>query len=146
MATRYVTEQVNLALVEARGDAGEAVRLLARTCAQDETLLRELVSPYLPSILRRTIATATGGAPAGRPAASQLGRRSLGGARTSGLTDRSLDAVLGQLSQSIGTGKPAPTSRAAHLLAPERRPEASQRHRDALHTMAVAFARKRLES
>ncbi|MCA8932651.1 MAG: hypothetical protein KDA49_09305 [Rhodospirillaceae bacterium] len=64
-------------------------------------------------------------------------------ARPSALSDRGFDAVVGQLSRSIGVGE-AP-SRAAHILTPERRPATSQRHRDALHALAVAFARKRLE-
>ena len=139
MTSRYVVEQVTRALTTANGDAGTAVRLLARACADDPLLLREITAPYLAGMLGHLVSRIAG-APA--PPAPQNAMRT-GPVPAARLTDRSFDAVIGQLSKRIGTGEGR--SRAAHILTPERRPAASQRHQDAIRAMAVAFARKRLE-
>ena len=64
MTSRYVTEQVNRALVNAHGNSSEAMRLLTRACATDNRLLREVVAPFLPGILQHTLSKMGGAAPA----------------------------------------------------------------------------------
>ncbi|MCB9960001.1 MAG: hypothetical protein H6843_15495 [Rhodospirillaceae bacterium] len=143
MTSRYVTEQVNRALVEARGNPSEAMRRLTSACAEDDRLLRAIVAPYLPGILRHTLSKMGGPDAAVDAATPTMPGARPGVPRPAALSDLGFDAVVGQLSRSIGVG--TVPSRAAQILTPERRPPASQRHRDALHALAVAFARKRLE-
>ena len=132
MVDRYVVEQVEKALKRAQGDRSRAHRLLIKACGADDKLLRALVVPFLNGIVGHAIERQLGG---GRP---NRRRKSAGD-----LTERSMEALVGRLGNTIGAS--AEPAGMAALIAPTPKAKAGPGHEKAIRTMAAAFARKRLE-
>lgn len=125
----YVAERVGAALAEARGNAGEAQRLLIAQCARDGRLLRGLVMPYLQGIVAHAV---------GRAGAS--GSRA-GTERAVEIPSTAMDTVVGQLGRAIGETR-LPRGMTALTESPSR-PAAGTRHQDAIRRIADSYKRKR---
>ena len=122
----YVAGRVRSALAEAKGNPSAARQILIAECARDPSLMHGLVAPYLPGIVAHAVSRSSTDDKSS-PAAS--------------LTANALDTVVGQLGKAIGETR-LPRGMTA-LTEPPSRPEAGERHQDAIRQLADAYRQKR---
>lgn len=142
----YVIGKVREALVQARGDAAAAQRLLLAWAARDGRLLRGLVTPFIKGIVAHAVTRVAAASARPAPAAKPGPGRPAAPPRRQTLTPEALDQVLNQLGKRIGTADPPPRGMTALVTPSTPRPKAGKTHEDSLRKLAVAFARKRLDA
>ena len=122
----YVAGRVQAALAEAKGSTAAARRILLAECARDARLLRGLAGPYLQGMIAHAVSQS-----AEPPETKKSGE----------LPDKALETVVGQLGKAIGETR-LPRGMTA-LTEPPSRPQAGERHQDAIRQMADAYKSKR---
>lgn len=145
MADQYVDRRVQQVIRKANGNVAVAERLLQRLCEFDDELMKRLVLPYLPGIVARTIS------PADTNRQKKKGRRGKSekaiiraqnasrGVGDSDLTDKALDAVVGQMAQQIGETK-SPRGMTA-LVRPVEKTACSPGHLKAVQALISSYER-----
>lgn len=147
----YVTGKVRDALVQTRGDAAAAQRLLLNWAARDDRLLRGLVTPFIKGIIAHAVTRVAAAATIAKPANAKPAKPAPAGKpaappRRTTLTPEAFDQVLSQLGKRIGTTEPPPRGMTALVTPPAPRPKAGKGHQESLRKLAVAFARKRFDT
>lgn len=142
MADQYVDRRIKQVIRKANGDKAVAQHLLQRLCEFDSELMKRMVSPYLPGIVARTLSPAPGKAARrkagnGRPAIVRRRGDPLKHSPSADISDRALDAVVGQMAQQIGETR-NPRGMTA-LVQPTEKPVCSTRHVKAVEALIKSY-------